>query len=63
MCNGALCDKKHLCYRYNAIPTEHWQSYFVEAPWVDHHGKQVCDKFWEIKTSEKTNKDGSDNID
>lgn len=46
MCTGDLCDKKHKCYRHTATPNDFRQSYFVETPWVDHHGKQVCDKFW-----------------
>ena len=35
MCNGKGCPKKEECYRYRAVPTPHFQSRFVTAPWKD----------------------------
>jgi hypothetical protein len=42
MCDGKDCPLRLSCYRHNAEPTPHWQSYFVVAPFAE--GK--CDHFW-----------------
>lgn len=56
MCKGQNCDKKESCYRFKAEPNRFRQSYFVETPWVDHHGEQVCDKYWPTKEQETKKK-------
>ena len=38
MCKGEDCPVKEYCYRYTAVPTPQWQSYFVEPPFIR------CDK-------------------
>lgn len=43
MCNGNYCELAQTCYRYKAIPTPHYQSYFIKPPIKD--GK--CDHYWE----------------
>lgn len=42
MCEGKDCPFKGDCYRYKAQPNEHWQSYFLEVPYMDGE----CDKYW-----------------
>lgn len=42
MCKGTNCPVMDKCYRANANPDKHRQSYFVEPPF---NGKN-CDYFW-----------------
>ena len=32
MCRGEGCERRFACYRFVAVPNEHWQSYFVKSP-------------------------------
>lgn len=45
MCMGHECPIKETCYRYTAIPSKYWQSYFTETPYD--HLTEDCDYFWE----------------
>ena len=56
MCRGEHCDKKEQCYRFTALMNEYRQSMFVETPWVDHQGTQICDKFWDNTNIKKDKK-------
>lgn len=51
MCLNENCKLKHKCYRYCAIPSEHWQAYFT-GNFID--GK--CEYFWKIENSPLNNK-------
>lgn len=47
MCKGENCPLKEKCYRFKAIPSEFWQSYFSEIPYsFESNG---CEYFWEVK--------------
>jgi len=47
MCKGKGCPKKENCWRYRAIPTPNWQSYFVNSPWSEE--KQECEHFLDLE--------------
>jgi hypothetical protein len=47
MCNDKECPKFMDCYRAQATPSPHWQTYF--SPWVE---GEECKYFWPI-TEEK----------
>ena len=49
MCVGAKLPICETCYRRNATPTPHWQSFFGEPPAKD--GK--CDSYWPDKREQK----------
>lgn len=48
MCKETNCPEKQDCYRYTAIPNEHWQSYFAEPPMTTRE-PFVCKHFWNDK--------------
>ena len=45
-CKGTNCDKREFCYRYTAMESKYYQSWFVDAP-IKKDG--TCDEYWEIK--------------
>ncbi len=45
MCNGIGCEAKETCYRYKAIPKEHFQSYFLESP-MENNGCEYY--YWNV---------------
>jgi hypothetical protein len=44
MCDGGTCKVKETCFRFKAIPSPHWQSYFQGIPVTD----IGCEYFWKI---------------
>jgi len=50
MCKGENCPMKETCYRYKAVPSEYWQSYFTKLPLEIIEGKVECKFYWEINT-------------
>lgn len=49
MCRDTECPQKEQCYRFNAIKSEFWQSYFVESPRNEHD----CAYFWPIEEKDE----------
>jgi len=45
-CKGTNCDKREFCYRYTAMESKYYQSWFVDVP-IKKDG--TCDEYWEIK--------------
>ena len=45
-CKGTNCDKREFCYRYTAMESKYYQSWFVDVPITS---KGECDEFWEMK--------------
>lgn len=48
MCRGNDCPLKEKCYRYKAIRSKYFQTYFTLIPYKD--GK--CPHFWDLKYEE-----------
>jgi len=57
MCNGIGCNLKFGCYRFKAIPNEHWQAYFTETPVTNVGGVSLCEYFWPTEEFNKINND------
>lgn len=59
MCQGlnvstnTMCPQRESCHRFTAIPTPHWQSYFVDAPF---ESPAKCSHFWPIDIDFKQKK-------
>ena len=53
MCKDRKCTFHKFCYRYRAIPSGEYQSYFSYSPYDEKLDK--CDYFWKI-TKEKLRK-------
>jgi hypothetical protein len=45
MCENKQCPKKKTCYRYTAIPEEHWQSY---STFTFNAEEGKCEYYWPI---------------
>ena len=45
MCTGKNCKMREKCYRFTAIPSEYWQSYFVR----EDEEVEKCHMFWNNK--------------
>ena len=45
-CKGTNCDKREFCYRYTAMESKYYQSWFVDVP-IKKDG--TCDEYWEMK--------------
>ena len=45
MCDGIGCEARETCYRYKAIPKEHFQSYFLESP-IENNGCEYY--YWNV---------------
>lgn len=45
MCKGGNCVKREECYRYTAVPNDHYQSYFGVIPYDQETGE--CEYFWD----------------
>lgn len=39
-----ICPRRETCYRYTAKPNDHWQSYFVVAPF--YNWNESCDYYY-----------------
>jgi hypothetical protein len=59
MCAGDGCPKKGLCYRYLAVPDEHWQSFFTEVPT---YTKDGCEYFIPIGRRKKNKNVSLENL-
>jgi len=51
MCKGDYCELRETCYRYEAVPTPLWQSYFTKSP---NSTSYDCKYYWGIKPTEQT---------
>lgn len=51
MCRNDNCVAREKCYRYCAVPTPHWQTYFAELD-----TKEKCEHFWPLQKSEDLEK-------
>lgn len=40
------CPMKETCYRYKAVASEHWQSYFIGVPYDKE--KEDCEHYWKM---------------
>ena len=56
MCLGRECRLREKCYRYMAVPAEHWQSYANFDEMVSSDGE--CDAFYEIGGRRTVKKEG-----
>ena len=45
-CKGTNCDKREFCYRFTAMESKYYQSWFVDTP-IKKDG--TCDEYWEIR--------------
>jgi hypothetical protein len=45
-CYGEGCPVKNKCYRFTAVASEVWQSYFAEVPGKTEDGKFTCEMYW-----------------
>jgi hypothetical protein len=53
MCDGDGCEMKDNCYRFKAEPNFWRQSYFMNAPWIEYEGRQVCTSQWPMEENKK----------
>lgn len=56
MCTGENCPMKESCYRFTAVASEYWQSYFAIPPIKDGE----CEQYW--KTTTKTTDNEQDKL-
>lgn len=47
---GKICPLRESCYRYTARPSEYYQSYFVDAPFIIEPDGVSCEHFWKIES-------------
>lgn len=48
MCKDTKCPQNSRCYRYVALPSSHWQSYFMHSP----KKMDGCPEFLPIESEE-----------
>lgn len=48
MCHGDGCNVKETCYRHIVEPSLR-QSYFVNPPYKEENGKQICEHYWKAR--------------
>ena len=46
-CEGKDCPLKGNCYRFTALSSDMWQSYFVETPY--NKETKECEYLWKLK--------------
>jgi hypothetical protein len=51
MCKGNNCKIRNNCYRYRAVPSDYYQSYFVESPFDPK--KYSCRYFWAVEPQDR----------
>ena len=64
MCIDQLCPIKEQCYRYTAIPSGSWQSYFGERVLniaklenlTENAHEELCDYYWSNETKNAVEK-------
>ena len=47
MCKGDKCPLRLNCYRFKAIPSKYWQTYFTNVPYNKEF--KSCEYFWKNK--------------
>lgn len=45
MCQDNKCENKTRCYRFTAVPNQHWQPYYMMSP----RTYKGCTEFWDNK--------------